>query len=64
MPKLKPTHISPTSDEDDAINAGIEADSDAPELDEGWFARAKPAAEVEPELIQHSRRERGKVPTE
>ena len=23
MPKLKPTHISPTSDEDDAINAGI-----------------------------------------
>ncbi len=64
MPKLKPTHISPTSNEDDAINAGIAADPDAPELDEEWFARAKPAAEVEPELVQHSRKKRAMVPAE
>ena len=57
MPKLKPTHISPTSDEDADINAGIEADPDAPELDDAWFARAKPAADVEPELVRHSQKE-------
>ena len=64
MPKLKTTHISPTSDENAAINEGIAADPDAPELDEAWFARAKPAAEVEPELVRHSRKERAKVPVE
>ena len=64
MPKLKTTHISPTSDEDTVINAGIDADPDAPELDEAWFARAKPAAEVEPELVHHSHKDRRKVPAE
>ena len=58
MPKLKPTHISPTSDEDAAINEGIAVDPDAPELDEDWFARVKPAAEVEPELVRHSHKDR------
>ena len=62
MPRLKPTHISPTPEEDAAINEGIAADPDAPELDEDWFARAKPAAEVEPELVRHSRKDREKVP--
>ena len=33
MPKLKTTHISPTSDEDTVINAGIDADPYAPDLD-------------------------------
>ncbi len=64
MPKLKPTHISPTSDEDADINAGIEADAGAPELDETWFTRAKPAAEVDPELVRHSQKDRDKVSAE
>lgn len=32
MPKLKPGHISPTKEEDAAINAGIAADPDTYEL--------------------------------
>ena len=64
MPKFKPTHISPTSDEDADINAGIEADPDAPELDDAWFARVKPASEVDPELVQHSQKDREKVSAE
>jgi uncharacterized protein (DUF4415 family) len=45
MPKLKIGHISPTPEEDAAINAGIAADPDARELDAEWFAQAKPASE-------------------
>lgn len=45
MPKLKPGTIWPTPEEDAAINAGIAADPDNPELDDEWFARAKPANE-------------------
>ncbi|HHW4681343.1 MAG TPA: BrnA antitoxin family protein [Xylella taiwanensis] len=48
MPKLKVEHISPTPDENAAINAGIAADSDARELGVEWFAKAKPASEVLP----------------
>jgi uncharacterized protein (DUF4415 family) len=48
MPKLKVWHISPTPDEEAAINAGIAADPDARELDAEWFAKAKPASEVMP----------------
>jgi uncharacterized protein (DUF4415 family) len=48
MPKLKASHISPTPDENAAINAGIAADSDARELDAKWFAKAKPASKVLP----------------
>ncbi len=48
MPKLKVGHISPTDEEDAAINAGIAADPDAFELDAEWFKRARPAAEVLP----------------
>ena len=62
MPRLKPTHISPTSDEMPPSTKAYAADPDAPELDEDWFARAKPAAEVEPELVRHSRKDREKVP--
>ena len=35
----------PTADEEAAINAGIAADPDNPELDAAWFATAKPASE-------------------
>jgi uncharacterized protein (DUF4415 family) len=48
MPKLKVGHISPTPDEEAAINAGIAVDPDARELDAKWFAEAKPASEVLP----------------
>ena len=44
MPKLKVGHISPTQDEDTAINAGIATDGDSRELDDAWFAEAKPAS--------------------
>ncbi|MDR2213863.1 MAG: BrnA antitoxin family protein [Pseudomonadales bacterium] len=46
MPKLKAGHISPTPEEDAAIQRGIAADPDARELDEAWFKEAKPAREV------------------
>ncbi len=60
MPKLKPTHISPTSEEEAAINAGIAADPDTFELDEEWFKRARPAIEVVPHIVERWRRTRGK----
>ena len=46
MPKLKPGTIIPTQDEADAINAGIAADQDNPELTKEWFDKAKPASDV------------------
>ncbi|WP_066333925.1 BrnA antitoxin family protein [Azohydromonas lata] len=45
MGKLKPGTIWPTPEEEKAINAGIAADSDNPELDDEWFKKAKPASE-------------------
>ena len=36
----------PTPEENVTINAGIAADPDSPELDDQWFAGAKPAAKV------------------
>lgn len=61
MPKLKATHVSPTPEEDAAINEGIASDPDAPELDEAWFARARSAIEIEPELVHHCLETREKV---
>ncbi len=46
--------------EDIAILVGIARDPDAPEWTEEDFARARPAIEVDPELVQWSRRTRGK----
>ncbi len=51
----------PSADEEAAINAGIAADPDTPELDAQWFARARPAADVLPpklyaELLAMNRR--------
>ena len=40
MPKLKPDHISPTPEEDAAIAAGIAADPDTAELNDGFFQTA------------------------
>jgi len=51
MPKLKVGHISPTPEEEAAINAGIAADPESRELDAEWFAKARPASEVLPPEI-------------
>ncbi len=58
MPPLKPNHISPTPEEDAAINAGIAADPDARELTDEDFARMRPALEVDPRLAAFLRKER------
>ena len=42
--------------EEAAINAGIAADPDTFELDEEWFKRARPAIEVDPDLVKRWRR--------
>ncbi len=60
MPGLKPTHISLTDDEEADIQRQIAQDPDAPELTEEDWARALPAIEVEPELVEWSLRRRGK----
>lgn len=44
----------PTDEEEAAIQEDIALDPDAPELDADWFARARPAIEVEPRLVEHS----------
>ena len=60
MPKLKPGTKWPTDEEEEEINLGIALDPDAPELREEWFARARPAAEVVPHIVEEYRRTRGK----
>ena len=52
MPKLKPSTIWPTPDEEATIYQGIAEDPDAFELDEEWFQRARPAVEVEPKSVE------------
>ena len=49
--------------EETAIKVGIARDPDAPELDDDWFARARPAAEVVPRVVERWRRTRGKQKT-
>jgi len=51
MPKLKPDHIFVTNEEDATIRVGIAADPDARELDDEWFASARPAREVLPPAL-------------
>jgi uncharacterized protein (DUF4415 family) len=51
MPKLKPGTILPTEEEERQINAGIAADPDNPEWTDEDFKRARPAAEVLPDLL-------------
>ena len=60
MLKLKPGHVSPTPDEDYAINAAVAADPETSELNDAWFKRARPASEVVPHIVRRYRRTRGK----
>ena len=46
--------------EETAINVGIAQDPDAPEWTEEDWARARPAIEVDPELVEWARRKRGR----
>lgn len=48
--KLKPAIHIPDAEEDAAINRGIAEDPDTFELDDDWFARARPVWEF-PELV-------------
>ena len=56
MPKLKDGDVPLTPEEDAAVRAGIAADPDAFELDDEWFANARPATEVHPELAEDRKR--------
>ena len=50
----------PTSEEEAAINRGIVADPDNPELDDAAFAAMQPARMVVPAIVAaHARRQRG-----
>ena len=60
MPKLKPTHITPTDAEEEDINRGIALDPDSPEWTDEDFSRARPAAEVVPHIVEEYNRTRGK----
>ena len=54
------TEIEALYGEEVAIYAGIARDPDAPELDDEWFAKARPAIEVVPHIVEEYRRTRGK----
>lgn len=54
MPKLKPDHISPTDEEDVAINAGIAADPDTYELQDSDIARLRPVKRGRPP-VEHKK---------
>ena len=60
MSKIKHEIVFPTDEEDAGIRAGIASDPDTFELDEEWFKQARPAIEVDPELVEAHRRTRGK----
>ena len=52
--------ISTRYGEETAISVGIARDPDAAELDDEWFASARPAIEVIPQIVERARRGRGK----
>ena len=60
MPKLRSDTVVPSTEEDKAIRAGVAADPDAEELQDVWFASARPASVVDPDLVERARRGRGK----
>ena len=57
--------IAAEQGEEAAIRAGIAADPDTMELDEEWFANARPVSETHPQVVEahHRRRGRQKAPT-
>ena len=56
MPRLRPNDIPLTPEENAELLADIESDPDISELDAEWFAGARPAIEVFPDLVEYSRR--------
>ena len=64
MPRLKPNDAPLTPEENAAVIAGIAADPDTFELDDEWFARAKPAEEVVPHLVERYLKQRDKSSAE
>ncbi len=56
MPALRPTDRGLTDEEEARLQAQIAADPDDVEHDEEWFRRARPAIEVDPELVHAHRR--------
>ena len=55
MPRLKPDDVGLTPEEDEEINRQIAEDPDDFELDDDWFARAKPITDVMPVLAEYWR---------
>ena len=64
MPKLKPDDVGLTPEEDEEINRQIAEDPDDFELDDDWFARARPITDVMPVLVEYwrSTQSRHKLP--
>ena len=52
MPPLRPGHISPTPEEEAAINRGIALDPDAQPWTEEEWARSRPAIAVVPHIVK------------
>ena len=65
MPKLRSDTVVPSPEEDKGIRAGVAADPDAEELHDAWFASARSASVVDPDLVERVSRSRGrqKAPT-
>lgn len=60
MPKPGSETVRSSMEEEAGLRAGIEADPDTLELDEEWFAKARPASEVHPRVVERYRRRRGR----
>ena len=60
MSNIAPEIILPSPEEDAAITAGIPDDPDTFELDQEWFAGAKPTSEVLPHILENRHPTRGK----
>ena len=56
MPKPESEPIRPSIKEEARIRTGIEADPDTLELDDEWFAKARPASETHPHIVERYRR--------
>ena len=63
MPKPESEPIRLSMKEEARIRTGIEADPDTLELDDEWFAKARPASETHPHIVERYRRRRGKQRT-